>query len=38
MFNPVTQYLFTAVVVIVAVIYVVKMLKGNKDSGTKNKS
>lgn len=31
MFNPITQYIFTAIVVIVAVIYVAKMIKGNKD-------
>jgi len=35
MFNPVTQYIFTAVVIIVAVIYVAKMIKGNKDSDTR---
>lgn len=32
MFNPVTQYIFTAIVITVAVIYVAKMIKGNKDS------
>lgn len=35
MFNPVTQYIFTAIVVVVAVIYVAKMIKGNKDSDNK---
>lgn len=30
MFNPVTQYIFTAIVFVVAVIYLIKMIKGNK--------
>lgn len=33
MFNPVTQYIFTtAIVFVVAVIYVFKMIRGNKKS------
>ncbi len=35
MFSPIIQYIFTAIVVIVAVIYVSKMIKGNKDSDDK---
>lgn len=35
MFNPVTQYIFTAIVVIVAVIYVAKMIIGDKNSDDK---
>lgn len=30
MFNPITQYIFTAIVFVVAVIYLIKMIKGNK--------
>gem|GEM_PF-1475822 len=32
MFNPVTQYIFTAIVFVVAVIYVFKIIRGNKKS------
>lgn len=35
MFNPVTQYIFTAIVFVVAVFYLIKLIKGDKNQKKK---